>query len=217
MSYRLRPERVTTPNVVGRTFYDAARETCKHGVSLVVAATKQEQNMPLGTVLTQKPLPGQPIKRGQSLYVTTVVHPLPILSPLLYGKSMKEAQQIVQPQGIHLEPYYLQSNYPQDTVFCQYPEPGDTLTVSRVIVYISSKGPTYAVMPRLINVAVSEVNDLMSSYDVQIHCICKDPLHNVCDGGCRVVDQRPNAGQVVDLSSKIHIYVQCQHFKERNI
>ena len=174
MAYRLQPERVIAPNIMGQTFYDAACQTYKHGVNLVVIATKQEQNMPLGTIVAQKPLPGQPIKRGQPLYVTTVIHPQPVLAPLLCGKSAKEAQQIVQPQGIHLEQYYLPNNYPHDTIFAQYPEPGDTLTSSRLIVYISHNGPIYAVMPNLIKSAIGEVNDFLSSYNVQIHCVCKD-------------------------------------------
>jgi serine/threonine-protein kinase len=82
---------IFTPNIVGKSLYNAIEELSKYGFSLKMDGEEANQIVPAGTILRQKPLAGMHVREGKVIKVTISRGGEIIYVPNLVGQSIRSA------------------------------------------------------------------------------------------------------------------------------
>ena len=203
-----------TPLVVGLSLSHATRLLSDHNLNVRILAEKEEADLPAGTILSQNPAAKSPIKEHQSIFLVISTIPEPTVTPNLIGCSPDAIENIANSRSLKYKSYTIESNYPANTCFAQYPCPGHALDKNPLIVYIAAPHNKPVIMPNLIGQAVPEVADFLTSHDMVPQLIHQPPIHDghICSSACSVTDQRPLAGSLVarNGTNPLHIHLQVE-------
>jgi serine/threonine-protein kinase len=82
---------VATPNVVGKSLYDALEELSSEGLGLKKEGEETDQNVPAGTILRQNPVGGMTVREGKIVKVTISQGGEMIYAPNLVGQTIRSA------------------------------------------------------------------------------------------------------------------------------
>jgi serine/threonine-protein kinase len=82
---------ISTPNIVGKTLYNAIEEVSKYGFGLKMDGEEANQNVPAGTILRQNPPAGMYVREGKVIKVTISRGGEIIYVPNLVGQSIRSA------------------------------------------------------------------------------------------------------------------------------
>lgn len=94
---------ITVPDFTGMTYVEAKAAADKAGVKVVVSDSVYVRQMRKGAVYNQSPKPGQSVKLGRRVMLTTNSRsPKKIAMPSLVGLSMREAKTLLQSKGLVL-------------------------------------------------------------------------------------------------------------------
>ena len=132
---------VTVPNFVGRTLQDATREADGLGITLV--STTETSDQPVGTVLSQDPLPGVLVDPGSEIDVVVAggVETVPV--PDLRTRTESEALQLIAENGLRIgqRTSDFDATVPIGMIATQSPAPGVVVAKGTPIDYVVSDGP----------------------------------------------------------------------------
>ncbi|MCA6069906.1 MAG: PASTA domain-containing protein [Endomicrobium sp.] len=82
---------IVTPNVVGKSLYNALEELSKEGFGIKKDGEEPNQNVPTGTILRQNPLAGMTVRGGKIIRVTLSQGGEIIYVPDLIGQTIRSA------------------------------------------------------------------------------------------------------------------------------
>ena len=91
----------------------------------------------------------------------------------------------------------------------QYPAAGQEVVAKKVTLYFSQGKSLLSVMPDLKEKPLSDALDSLRLFDVRAEVFHTSPVDNdhTCQR-CKIVDQQPVAGAMVDLSRSLRIQLQ---------
>lgn len=195
---------VETPAVVGLLLPDALKTMAMVQLHGQIIATKEEPDLPDGLVLDQTPSPGQLIKISQPIYLTISSRPVPNLAPQLVGLQKNKAEEIGRSQSFRIKFHELESNYPGEFCFGQYPASGEPVLDQTIDVYVSAGMTTTRIFPSCKSLPVAHVKEFCKQLGMSVQ-IFHDQFvsaDHICTD-CLVKDQKPLAGTLFDIKKPL--------------
>ena len=192
---------IVMPNLIGKNVQESLEILSLQRLSMRLMAEREAPNRPEGIVLEQIPSPSQNVRPNQNVFVVVAKKRSQLYAPDFVTKKYREVLDQGARFGVDIESVYLKSNYPKHTAIAQYPDVGQKLTQRKVTVYFSSGSEALYIMPPCKGRTVAEVEAFTRGYNCKIESIHGHSMpsdHN-CHY-CRVVEQVPEAGAIIDFS-----------------
>ena len=196
-----------TPHVIGKPLHEAVQMLSNARLGLRLLAQREEPTLPEGTVLEQLPSPGQRTRPNQNVFVTISTKEPQQQTPDWWGKRVKEAVSDIEHKGLVSKIWWLEGPYPKGMCVAQIPTAQQPLA-GKTVTILGSLGPSpLHIMPSFKGMTVPELEQLLQGKDVRVqyfhHMQELGPDH-VCTA-CRVADQQPAAGALVDLGKTLAV------------
>lgn len=199
-------ESVETPSLVGLSLQDALKAISAVQLQGQILAEKEDEDLPNGFVLDQSPTAGQRIKTSQSIYLTITKKPVPLRAPGLLGLQKKTIDEQVCPQKIRVKYHEIESRYPINYCYAQYPAPGDVVEGRTMHAYLSSGITSTRIFPQCKGLSVTTVREFLQQQGMtaQIFHTAPVAIDHVCST-CLVRDQKPLVGTLFDIKKPLTV------------
>lgn len=205
--YVILPQKtITTPGLIGKNLVEAARLLSEKNLNLRIIDQKEDNELHDGTIISQIPAGDQPAKIHQTVFCVISLRPKHNKTPDVIGKNISLIEEFLNQQKIKYSIYYMPNFLATDICFDQLPTPNTLLKNTIISLFISSGQHKPIVFPNLKTKLLPEVIDFLSLhqlYPMIHHEQMIDTLHQC--RSCYVIDQKPPAGSIVDLSKPINI------------
>lgn len=208
------PEEIV-PNLVGKTYESAVAELDSVNLQAVITDTIYNEKYDVGTVILQKPNPGQVVKDGRRVYLFISGGKQTVKVPNLKGKSIREAKFTLERIGLNMgEIQDLPSNNPKDMIYDQqYAEgtplkKGDSVGVTLTIGILSSR----VILPDFIGKSLSEVIEILADSSLRVGTVTYRVSNSLLPN--TIIDQFPSQGNVVSVGSQVDLFVTKNSDKE---
>jgi beta-lactam-binding protein with PASTA domain len=197
--------KMPTPSLVGKQLSDAIKIVSKHNLNLRIITEKIDSDLPENTILTQTPA-YQNIKQNQAIFVVVSKRPSAKITPNLCGYSKELVKEKLAKQYLKSKNYYLPSTAPKGNCICQIPSAKQELKTNKILTYISTGNIDLVIMPSFIDKELDKIEDFLTLLNIKINIsrlVNKYKPHNI------VIDQKPTAGSIINLSklNQVHLYI----------
>ncbi len=170
---------------------------------------KIDNNYDPGVVLEQIPIPGTMVKKGRKIFATVSMGDLPVFVPNLIGKSVLDAEFIIQKNKLFLDTilYEFSSEIPNKAVMGQTLIENDTVARNDSISIIVSIGnhPSEFVIPDLIGSDLEKAAEIIKKKGFKVGIISfiedEELLPNT------IVKQFPEKDNITDMGSEIDLII----------
>ena len=198
------------PSFVGQTVLDAIKPMSAYPLNVRIVGEEEHDELPQGTILRQQPYPGQRIKPHQSIYlVVSRMQGLPLMPPVEHA-SLAQLTEDLKKQGVHLKAYELDSGLPKGDIMASVPHSGMVVSDKErtAYVYVSAGNTAMRILPSFKGCSVRVAHEALPSEKVQLKVIRNRLAYDDIRGDeqLTIVEQKPLAGSVVDLSKPLTIY-----------
>jgi eukaryotic-like serine/threonine-protein kinase len=200
---------VIVPNIIGKNLHTSIKLLAEDGLSLRLLREQEDLDLPEGVILDQIPKLGQKIKTNQNILVTVSKKPAPLLAPDFLGQDQDSVLKKSSKLGVQTKMFWVKSVYPVNTCVAQHPSVGEKVEERKMIAYFSSGGQTLYVVPNFKDYKIEQLKELSKKDDINVeifHLKNVEPNHVCVD--CKVLDQKPIPGSIVDLKKKLFIQLQ---------
>tara|TARA_B100000674_G_C37889022_1_gene938048 strand:- start:273 stop:977 length:705 start_codon:yes stop_codon:yes gene_type:complete len=199
----------TTPNLIGITTYEALKLTSPHQINIRIVAEKESNHIPAGTILNQKPSAGRLVKTHQPILVTTTKSPPIITAPQLTTQKQNYIETTCKDMHLKCKLYHIEYQAPAQSCIGQLPYAGDTVEDNKMTCYIAQNKVNMYIMPDLTQHSLPEVLNFLNQHSERVSIFygskkIKEPY----TGFTKVISQKPLAGSIIKLDSKLHIYLE---------
>lgn len=209
LTFFLRAPIIQTPSLIGKTIHEASIILSENQLNMRIINQKNNNELPVGTILSQSPAVHQKIKVQQSVFVVISKREPYSIIPDLRTQSVDGAHAIIAHLGAHAIVHRLQSMYPTNQCIGQIPAPHESITTSSINLYVSDGNNRPIIWPNFKNQPVNDVQQLLASYAIEfevLHAYQLQSDHN-CQN-CYVADQRPLAQSLIKIDNNKKIHVQ---------
>lgn len=202
---------IETPNLIGKNVQESLELLSLQRLSMRLMAEREVPNRPEGTVLEQIPGPAQRVRPNQNVFVVIAKKRSQLHAPDFVTKAYKDAIDEAGRFGVDVEPIYIRSSHPKHTAIAQYPEAGQKLSCRKVTIYFSSGTEQLYIMPQCNGRAVVEIESFARAFNCKVEAAHAHamPTDHDCRY-CRVVEQVPEAGSVIDISKPVTITLRLE-------
>ena len=214
------PKEFDAPAIIGKQLLTAVSILSDHALNIRFLAQKEEPDLPQGTILAQKPLPGRKIKANQAVYVVISKKSPKIPCPDLLGKSLDTIIHDLEKENIRNKSYFFPSNYPRNSCIAQYPCPRIALKENNIITYLSNGNKKPVIFPDFKGKKIDTVIEFLKKYEPQIRIEMVHSFHDNTEYLSKedhiISDQRPLAGSIITLDEKNPISVHLKVVGKQN-
>jgi beta-lactam-binding protein with PASTA domain len=176
-------EEIELLDVIDMNLEEAENTLKNNGFSVVVKDSLYDANHEVGTVIEQNPYPYAIVKKGRRVYLTISIGEKPIIMPNLFGVSPREAELILESNGLKLiaKNYGYHHIYSEGTVMQQSYPPGQELKPGSKIDIIISLGEfkEEKEVPELIGRSFHEAKELLKTIDLMLGEISFEEKSNI--------------------------------------
>jgi serine/threonine-protein kinase len=167
---------VSTPDIVGKSLYDAVSELSKDGFGLKMDGEETNQNVPAGTILRQNPLAGMFVREGKVIKVTISRGGEIVYVPNLVGQSIRSADISLRSATLVMGEVSKKYSvvFGKDTIMAQDIIAGTKVDKDSVVNLIVSDGPPpegTIFMPNFVDKNFQEVLQWSSQTGIAINII----------------------------------------------
>jgi len=201
-----------TPHCVGKNIQQALRILTNYDLNAKLLEEKEDNDIPRGTVIAQRPTYKQKIKPQQTVFLVVSKKSPTIPAPPCVGKKIADITQDLKNNNILHKNYSLPSEHPHDTCIAQLPRAGMPLQEKKIIIYASSTTPQPVIFPNLIQHTATEGIDFLKEYHITpylSHSKLPDKNHACID--CTITDQKPLAGSIIHLDRPLDVHLHINH------
>ncbi|MBA2132046.1 Stk1 family PASTA domain-containing Ser/Thr kinase [Capillibacterium thermochitinicola] len=198
---------VAVPNFVGFEFSVAERLAHENGLKLNVVKREPDDTVQPDGVLSQVPKAGMIVRRGRVIDVVLSSGIETVLVPDLTGKTLTEAEILLDQAGLKRGDVYAESNrnVPKDRIVRQKPAPNTKIQKGASVDIYRSLGPEYVEVPNFIGSSLVKVQSELASLglvfnDAVVYKTSPYPRGNI-------LDQSPLPGEVVPLNTEMRFTV----------
>jgi beta-lactam-binding protein with PASTA domain len=149
---------ITCPDIVGKELSDAKR--LAHGKELFVVVSKYEKrkDVPYNYIISQRPEPNMPVRKGRTLSVIVSEGPLLVNIPLVTNHTLTYAEETLKERLIAVKQVI---NVPDESIgmiVAQSPKSGQNIVdEGGMTLFLGSRQKRFFLMPDLIGKSVVEI------------------------------------------------------------
>lgn len=195
--------------MIGKNINYAAKVLSEHNLNLRIIAQKEDADLPEGTIISQTPAKQQMVKPQQSIFCVVSSQAQSTHAPYLLNNSINQAHELLKKEKIRNKSYWLASKYPEGTCVAQIPSAQEPLQQQSMVTYFSTGNKKTVLFPSLKGEPVDDVIEFLDKYNTKPsiqHTRSVDANHQCIN--CIVVDQKPLAGSLIDLSKPLRIQLE---------
>ncbi|MHC9542011.1 MAG: Stk1 family PASTA domain-containing Ser/Thr kinase [Vulcanimicrobiota bacterium] len=194
------PEKQRIPDLTGKSETEAQKLLSRMGLRLIVDATEPSAQIPAGNIIRQKPAAGTEVIKDSVVKVVISKAMEGLTSPGLIGKTVQEAETILEPLGVSLN-IEGDEKGPDAVILSQKPRPGEAIADKVVTVTVEAQ----PMVPELIGKKLADARETAAARGYQIGTIT---YREVNDSPPDVVlEQDPAASLEATPGEKINIVV----------
>ncbi len=176
---------VVVPKITDMHVMDAQKKLFDVGLELGPYSPVPHETVQKYYVISQRPEPGKVVRAGRKIYPIVSAGPPKSKVPDLRGKTLEEAQRIIENDGIFKigNIARLRYNAPPETIIAQDPAPNTESTPGAFINFLVCKGELVdtIIMPNIIGKTISEAEQILKQYELK-------PVPNIIDSPDAVPD-----------------------------
>jgi serine/threonine-protein kinase len=196
---------VVTPNIVGKSLYNALEELSKEGFGMIKDGEEPNQNVPAGTILRQNPPAGMIVREGKIIKVTISQGGEVIYVPNLVGQTLRSADIALKYSTLVLGEVSrkFSVNINKDIVISQDILAGSRVDKDSVVNVIVSDGfppDGIILMPDFINKTIEEAKEWALERDIILNIKIEESLDFENN---KIIKQYPQAD--ADITSEKNI------------
>jgi beta-lactam-binding protein with PASTA domain len=197
------------PDVSGMDLSSAKSTLQLVGLEPVEADTRPDPLKPVGTVVFQNPRPQAIVKHGRRVYLTVSGGEMQVSSPLLRGKSLRDAKFTIERSGLLVGnvAYEHSDQFPENTIIAQsVPAEARVAKGSRVNLTVSTgSGGGGVVVPDVVGRTLSEAEKLLTAADLKVGNITYQQNYELIPN--TVVEQFPRPGESITPGHAVDLFV----------
>lgn len=182
------PQLFPVPKLTGGTLAEAKNSLNAQEIALGTVTEQFDEKAAAGSVLSQDPAAGTPVRHGTPVAIVVSKGPQPIPVPLVVGKAEEDAVNAIEAAGLSAESApdeVFDRSIPEGAVVSQSPANG-TLTRGGTVTLTISKGPKMVEVPSYIGKQASEARKALEALGFQVR------VNNILGGFFGTVrDQSP--------------------------
>jgi len=182
------PQLFPVPKLTGGTLAEAKNSLNAQEIALGTVTEQFDEKAAAGSVLSQDPAAGTPVRHGTPVAIVVSKGPQPIPVPLVVGKAEEDAVSAIEAAGLSAESApdeVFDRSIPEGAVVSQSPANG-TLTRGGTVTLTISKGPKMVEVPSYIGKQASEARKALEALGFQVR------VNNILGGFFGTVrDQSP--------------------------
>ncbi|MBX9831244.1 PASTA domain-containing protein [Candidatus Babeliales bacterium] len=198
---------VEVPNVMGSTVQEAIGVLARHQLAVRLFAEKEDDQFPEGTILQQAPAAYQRVRPNQQIFVTIAKKPQQSLAPDLLNKDSGTIERQAAQAKMNIKQVSLASRYPKNACFAQSVSPGQPLERLKMTAYISAGDDELVLMPNVVGLPLVAVQEFFKRSNIDVQIVGQDVALNA-QQQLKVVEQKPMAGTIVDLTKLKQVHLQ---------
>lgn len=199
---------IQAPTIVGATLEKAIILLSAQELNMRIIDYKEDPATPEGTIISQSPKAGTPLKKNQALYVTVTQKPKPLLMPNGNQASIDTITKKLQQNGIRCAVYPVTQG--NGMIVAQSPQADAPLAQEGAYLYTSQLPPKPVIMPSFKGQILQEVVSFLSLYGITPTILYSSPSAQINPQIVHILDQRPIAGTLVFMNQENPLIVQLQ-------
>src|SRR5664280_346496 len=200
---------VKVPKVVGLKEDEAVRILKDADLSPIVSDTTYDERFPKGSVIVQKPMTGDVVKKGRRVYVFISGGEPFVSVPILKGRSLKEAKLSLERGGLKLgQISEMPSENPKDVIFDQQFANGTPLRKGESVGITISIGPVVEgdiTVPDLIGKSLTEAEKLLADSSLKVGKVNYQASFSLLPN--TILDQYPSKGNKGNKGTVVYLFV----------
>jgi len=200
---------VKVPKVVGLKESEAMRILKEADLSPIASDTTFDENFPKGSVIVQKPMMGDLVKRGRRVYIFISGGEPFVSVPILKGRSLKEAKLSLERVGLKLGPVNeMPSENPKDVIFDQQFASGTPLRKGEsvgITLSIGAFSEGDITVPDLIGKSLTEAEKLLADSSLKVGKVNYQSSFALLPN--TILDQYPSKGNKVNKGTVVDLFV----------
>ena len=159
MKVLIREEGTTAcPDTVGKELPEAKRVAEAKGLSVVVSRYEKRKDVPYNYIISQRPEPNMPVRKGRIVTVVVSEGPLLVSVPLLTGHALPYAQTTLKERYIPLKQVLQVPSHNVGLIVAQSPKSGRSIVDEEgMTLFVSARPKKYYIMPDLVGKPAPEV------------------------------------------------------------
>ena len=174
-----------------------------------VVGLKEDENFPKGSVIVQKPMTGDVVKKGRRVYIFISGGEPYVKVPILKGRSLKEAKLSLGRVGLKVGPVSeLPSENPKDVIFDQQFASGSSIRKGESVGITVSIGPFSEgdiTVPDLIGKSLTEAEKLLADSSLKVGKVNYQSSFSLLPN--TILDQYPSKGNKVNKGTVVDLFV----------
>ena len=203
------PDDGILPNVVGKTYEDAAAILQKAGFSAQQGESRYHRTIPANIVLQEDPPAGSRQKRGINVVLALSAGQKTAEVPVTTNMSQQQARIAIENTGLTMGNVTEQlADQPRGLVIATSPPAGTQVQLPGSVDIVISKGPATVVMPDLFGRSVGEARSMVEQIGLRIAGVSRDTSSLQPEN--TVIRQIPAAGQNISAGGPVSLTV--SHF-----
>lgn len=189
------------PNITGSQLTEVTKTCSTCRLRLEIIQTKEDPELPDGTVIHQIPSAGRFVKERQTVFVAVSHRPANLQTPSFIGLTREAVTAQCAQHNLKPKFYNLSYPYPVDHCFCQWPSPETPLHDKTIICYLATQEERIALWPNFKGRELQETITALAEHGISVH------TNTTSKSGTRyyITDQQPKAGAQIDLSRRAEI------------
>jgi serine/threonine-protein kinase len=199
---------VSVPKVQGLKLLDAINLIEDKDLNYVVGDTTFDRKHPSGTIVLQKPFPGELVKAGRTVFlVLSGGEPL-VVVPQLRGKSIRDVKLALDRVGLKMgEVLEVQSNNPKDVIVDQQYAAGTKIKSGKTVSISISLGSAEGTIevPALIGKSFTDAEKILHENLLRVGKVNYQPSFSVLPN--TVIDQYPSSGNKLNENDAVDLFI----------
>jgi beta-lactam-binding protein with PASTA domain len=159
---------VTCPDIVGKELSDAKRLAEGKDFSVVVSRYEKRKDIPYNYIISQRPEPNMPVRKGRVLSVVVSEGPLLVSVPLLTNHTLTYAEATLKERYIPVKHVINVPNGTVGTIVAQSPKSGQNIVDEvGMTLFLGSRQKRFFLMPDLIGKLVTEITNELEAKQIK--------------------------------------------------
>lgn len=203
------PDDGILPNVVGKTFEDAAAILQKAGFPVQQGESRFHKTIPANVVLQEDPPAGSRQKRGTTVVLALSAGQKTAEVPVTSNMSQQQARIAIENTGLTMGNVSEQlSDSPRGLVIATSPPAGTQVQLPGTVDIVLSKGPATVQVPDFYGRSLGEARSMVEQLGLRIAGISRDTSSLQPEN--TIIRQLPQAGQTISAGGPVSLTV--SHF-----
>jgi len=204
------PERVTVPNVAGKTEAEARSAITSAGLTVGTVNYETHAAVPSGSVISQTPASGTSVTKGSAVNLRISTGPAQVLVPDVVGMTEAVARTTITSAGLTIGTitYEIHEVVPSGKVFSQDPEAEIFVAVEIAVNLRISSGPASSERvqtPNVVNMTEAAARTAIESAGLTVGAVIYAAHETVPSGS--VISQSPAAGISVEVETPVNLRI----------